>query len=885
MPYALNQKDMQTPTSPRWADKLLEWFCAPHLLEEVQGDLYERFQKNVRVFGLKAARRDYVISVLGFIRPFALIRKKDLSLSLYHKVMISNYFKIAFRNLLKYKGYSSINLFGLATGMAVAILIGLWIHDELTFNKSHSNYHRIARVMQHQTFRGERSTGENNPIPLGNELRNSLPDDFVHVVMATQTKKYIISTNGENIRQKGSYMEAGAPEMLSLKMLKGTRAGLKELNTILLSETLARTLFGTDEPLNKVIKIDNELSVRVTGVYEDFANNSQFRDIAFIAPFKLLVASYDYIRDHQDDWGNNFLHIYTQISPKADFERISAKIKDIKLKYVDKEYAERKPELFLQPMSDWHLYSKWENGVNATSEPLKLVWLYGMIGVFILLLACINFINLSTARSEKRAKEVGIRKAIGSVRGQLIGQFFSESFLMVAFSYIIAILLVLTILPWFNSVADKIMTIPWTYPFFWLINMVFIIVTALLAGIYPAFYLSSFKPIKTLKGTFRVGRLAALPRKTLVIVQFTVSVTLIISTIIVYQQIQFAKSRPVGYTRDGLLMIPKTTDELRGKYDVLRTGLKNTGVVAEMAESASALTDIGSMNGGFDWKGKDPSLQMDFGTLGITYEYGKTIGWQFIAGRDFSRDYPTDSAGFIVNETAVKLMGLKHPIGESIRWDTDFFDGENFKIIGVVKDMVMKSPFEPIKPTIFFLQGYKNYVLVKINPNVSTSDALPKIEAAFKKVAPNSPFDYQFVDETYARKFGEEERMANLVTFFAILAIFISCLGLFGLASFIAEQRTKEIGIRKVLGASVTNLWQMLSKDFLILVIISCLIATPLTWYFMSEWLEKYTYRTEISWWIFVIVSLFSLMICLMTISYQAIKAALMNPVKTLKTE
>ncbi len=876
---------MQKPTPPRWADRLLEWFCAPHLLEEVQGDLYEKFYKNVRLFGNQIARKEFVVGVLGFIKPFALRRKKEVSQSLYHQIMISNYFKIALRNLLKYKGYSSINLFGLATGMAVAILIGLWVHDELAFNTVHENYSRIARVVQHQTFRGERSTRENNPIPLGNELRSSFPGDFKYVVMATQTQKSIISLNGENITQKGCYMEDAAPEMLSLKMLKGTRAGLTELNSVILSETLAKTLFGDDEPLNKILKIDSELNVKVTGVYEDFAHNSEFKEIAFIAPFKLMVASYDYIRDHQDDWGNNFLHIYTQIADNADFDKVSAKIKDIKLKHVDAEYASRKPELFLQPMSDWHLYSHWENGVVATSEQIKLVWLYGMIGVFILLLACINFINLSTARSEKRAKEVGIRKAIGSVRVQLIGQFFSESFLMVVLAFIVSIFLVLAILPWFNNVADKAISIPWSEPFFWLGNIAFMVVTTVLAGGYPAFYLSSFKPIKALKGTFRVGRLAALPRKTLVVVQFTVSVTLIISTIIVYQQIQFAKSRPVGYTRDGLLMIPKITNELKGKYDVLRTELKNTGAVAEMAESASSLTNIGAMNGGFEWKGKDPNLQTDFGTLAVTYEYGKTIGWQFVNGRDFSRDFPSDSAGFIVNEAAVKLMGLKNPVGENIRWATGFIDGENFKILGVVKDMVMASPFEPIKPTIFFLQGYKNYVLVKLNPNTSSAEALPKIEAVFKKVAPNSPFDYQFVDEAYARKFGEEERVANLATFFAILAIFISCLGLFGLASFVAEQRTKEIGIRKILGASVVGLWQMLSKDFVVLVIISCLIATPIAWHFMSGWLGKYTYRTEISWWVFAIVGLSSLVICLMTISYQAIKAALMNPVKTLKSE
>jgi ABC-type antimicrobial peptide transport system permease subunit len=462
----------------------------------------------------------------------------------------------------------------------------------------------------------------------------------------------------------------------------------------------------------------------------------------------------------------------------------------------------------------------------------------------------------------------------------LIGQFFSESFLVVLLAFIAALGLVTVSINWFNDLADKQMRILWLNPYFWLLSLGFILITGLLAGSYPALYLSRFQPVKVLKGTFRVGRFATIPRKVLVVVQFAVSVTLIIGTIIVYRQIQYAKNRPVGYTRQGLIDVHMSVGDFYTKFDVLRQELKSSGVVHETAQSASRATELWSNNSGFEWKGKDPSLQADFGTLTVSPEYGKTVGWQFIAGRDFSREFASDSAGFIVNEAAVKFMGLTNPVGEIIRRD-----GKPFQIVGIIKDMVMDSPFGTVRPTIFFLRGPLNWINIKIKPNVAVADALPKIEGVFKKVIPSVPFDYDFIDQEYAAKFAAEERIGTLAGIFASLAIFISCLGLFGLASFMAEARTKEIGVRKVLGASVLNLWGLLSKDFVALVIIAVGIATPIAYYFLSNWLHKYEYRTDISWWIFALAGGGALLITLLTVSFQSMKAALMNPVNSLRSE
>ncbi|TWR28141.1 FtsX-like permease family protein [Mucilaginibacter achroorhodeus] len=797
--------------------------------------------------------------------------------------MLKNYLKIAWRNLIKNKTHTFINVAGLSVGMAVAILIGLWVFDELSYDKYFKNHDRIVRVMQNQTINGEVLTSNSMPIPLGTMLRDEYKSDFKYVSLSSWTFSLGISYGEQKLVTHGNYMQPEAPDMLSLKMIKGSRDNLKEPTSILISQKLAKALFGNTDPMDKVVRINNQYDHKVTGVYEDLPANTTFSDMELIAPWDRYVASQPWLKRASTRWGNNSFQIFAQLQPGADINKVSARIKDLKLKNIilqgDDVGAAFKPAVFLHPMDKWHLHSEFKNGVN-TGGGIQFVVMFGIIGAFVLLLACINFMNLSTARSEKRAKEVGIRKTVGSLRAQLVAQFFSESLLVAAFAFAVSILLVVLALPWFNQVANKTMSVLWDKPLFWVTGIGFTLLTGIIAGSYPAFYLSSFQPVKVLKGTFKAGKLAALPRKMLVVLQFTVSVTLIIGTIVVFLQVQHTKNRPVGYNRTGLLQADMRTDAIHKSFAAVRNDLIQTGTVIDAAESGSPLTAVWSNNSGMQWRGKAPGQQDDFGTIPVSPTFGRTAGWKIIQGRDFNENYKSDSTAIIINEATAKFLGFKNPIGEIVKWDTEF------KIIGVVKDLVMTSPYEPVKTTIFGMSKEKGDVLnIRLNPKVGTHEALAKIEAVIKKYDPASPFDYKFTDEEYAKKFATEERVGKLAGFFTILAIFISCLGLFGMASFMAEQRTKEIGVRKVLGASVFTLWRLMSVDFVVLITISLMLAIPTAYYFMQGWLQDYKYRTDLSWWIFAATAVGALAITLLTVSYQSIKAAMINPVKSLKTE
>ena len=786
--------------------------------------------------------------------------------------MIKTYFKIAWRNLMKSIGYSTINIAGLAVGMAVTLLIGLWIYDELSFDKYHKNHSRVGQVFTTQTFNDKTETSSSIVVPMGNAFRTRYANDFKRVALSSFNVPHILTIGEKKISQSGMWAETDLPAILSLD-IRGDVDALKDASSLILSQSVATALFADEDPIGKAVRVDNNTDMKVAAIYRDLPANTTLNETKFLLSWNNAANK---LNKQTDQWENHGSQLFVELNDQTDFATTTAKVKDLLNPYI-KEWKE---ELLVHPMDKWYLYNEFENG-EVNGGRIQFIWLFGIIGIFVLLLACINFMNLSTARSEKRAKEIGIRKAIGSLRKQLISQFLSESLMVTFVAMVLSLALVYISLPFFNTLAGKSMSVPFASPLFWLLTIGFAFLTGLLAGSYPAFYLSGFNTIKILKGTFRVGRLAVIPRKVLVVIQFTVSIALIICTVIVFRQVQFTKNRPVGYSREGLITMDMNTPDIRKNYNGLRNELLQTGTVEDMAEANSTTTEIWSNNTGLDWKGKDPGSSPLFGTIAITHDYGRTVGWQIVSGRDFSRNFPADTGAFILNESAVKLTGLQDPIGKTMKWN-----GEDHVITGIVKDMIMESPYESTHPTIFHMQyGWVNKIILRIKPTIPLRSALTAIEGVFNKYNPSSPFEYNFVDEAYARKFSVEERIGKLTSFFAALAILISCLGLFGLASFVAEQRTKEIGVRKVLGATIFNIWQTLSKDFVVLVIISCFIAIPIAYYFMHQWLQKYQYRADMSWWIFVAAIGGSLLITLITVSYQAIKAAIANPIKSLRTE
>ncbi len=696
--------------------------------------------------------------------------------------------------------------------------------------------------------------------------------------MASWNQSRELASGDKKITAQGMWVEANFPSMLTLKMLKGNINGLSDPSSILLNASVAKSLFGDADPLNKVVRVDNQADYKVAGVYEDLPHNTTLKEAKIFLSWDKYVNMIDWVRDATKHWDNKSFQCYVQLNNNVDFDKETAKIKLAAMAHLNAA-IDGKEELVLQPMNNWRLYSEFKNGKVAGGR-IQFVNLFAIIGIFVLLLACINFMNLSTARSEKRSKEVGIRKTVGSLKSQLISQFLSEAMLIAGIAFLFCILFAQLLLPMFNTISDKQMVLPFNNVFFWISCIGFTIITGLLAGSYPAFYLSRFDPIKVLKGTYRVGRFASLPRKVLVVFQFSVSIALVICTIIVYKQIQFAKDRPVGYDRESLIAVYMTTPDLFGHYDAMRTDLLATNVVENMAESSAPVTSLWTTQVGYSWDGMPAGTLPSFGSIGVTKDYGKTIDWQITEGRDFSKDF-SDSNSIILNEAAVKLTGMKNILGKIIRKDN-----KNLMVVGVIKDMVMQSPYAPVTPTIFSINpGWVNVIDVRMKARAPLQDALAKIAKVFEKYNPSAPFDYKFIDEEYAQKFSDEQRVGNLASFFAALAIFISCLGLFGLASFVAEQRKKEIGVRKVLGASIFNVWNLLSKEFALLVVFSFIVSVPFSYYFMHNWLQNYEYRTTLSWWIFAASGFGALAITLITVSFQAIKAAMANPVKSLRTE
>jgi len=877
---------------PKLFLRFFRTYCHPRLADDIEGDLIEEYRKRVRKNGKRNADFRFFIDVLLLFRP-GIIRPAEGYKNLNSYGMYKSYFKVGWRMLLRTKGYSAINVGGLAIGMSVAILIGLWVYDELSFNKYHKNFDSIVQLWHGHTDPETQaiSGGLAMQFAVAGALKSDYQHYFKHVIRSWWTGDNTLATADSKFRRKGKFMEPSAIEVLSLRMLKGTNASLNEPGGFILSASTAAILFADEDPIGKVLRIDNGIDVRVTGVYENIPANSTFGDVQFIGTFEQIQQLRPWIGKNPNDWDNTYQQLYAQLQTGVSVESVNAAIRDVYFKYLPDDliaYRDKyKPFLQVVPMSTWHLYSEFEDGKPAGGR-ITFVWLFGIIGTFVLILACINFINLSTARSENRAREVGVRKTVGSVRAQLVAQFLSESLVVTVLGFVIALALVVLSMDLFNSISDKDISLPFNNVAFWVVAVLLLILITVLAGLYPAFYLSSFRPVKVLKGASNAGRFASWPRKVLVIVQFAVSSTLIIGTQVVYQQVQYARNRPIGYDRQGLISIDLDDQEYAGKQNVLRTELLASGMVHAVSFSSSPITDVWNSTGGYDWRGRDKNFDAEFAVCKVTPDYGQTLGWNVAEGRDFSADIATDTLdAVIINDAAAEYMGFEHAVGETL-FDINAEDGAimwSKTIIGVVEDMVMESPYEPSRPTIFFFENQSAVMNIRINPVVSAATALTRIESVVKSLAPSALFTYKFIDDEYAAKFSQEERIGTLAGIFSALAISISCLGLFGLASYVTERRTKEIGIRKVMGASVVTLWKMLSRDFVGLVIISCLVSIPVAWYFMTLWLERFEYRTDISFWVFAITCLLTLVVTLLTVSFQSIRAATMNPVKSLRSE
>ncbi|MFT5886432.1 MAG: putative ABC transport system permease protein [Arcticibacterium sp.] len=794
--------------------------------------------------------------------------------------MIKSYIKIAWRNMVGSPTFSLINIVGLAVGLAVSMVIGLWVNSMVNYNDYFPNKSRVVKFYQNQTFNNNIKSSTSMPIPLEKALRNDYMDHFKYLVMSSNPKNKYLSYKDIHISKEGIFMQESAPDFLHLNILSGTKNGLTDINSIMISASAAKALFKDESAIDKIIKFNNESDLVVTAVYQDIPENNDFSNMDFIAPWEKYIAQPS-VAWAVDNWGDNSYRLYAELASNASLDKVSMAIKDVKKNAMEAESYN--PELFLHPMKDWYLKSLFKNGVQSGGR-IQLVWLFSIIGIFVLFLACINFMNLSTAKSEKRGKEVGIRKAIGSQRSQLITQFLIESFMTVLFSFGLALVFVYLSLESFNNLANAYVVFPWEESAFWIASLIFILLTSLFSGSYPALFLSSYEPVRVLKGPFKAGKFASLPRKALVVLQFTVSVTLIIGTVLIMRQIEYGKNMPIGYDKEGLVQIPVMSNDFNGKYDFMRSELLRSGAIQEMSSSSAPTTGVWSNRSGYSWEGKPDDFQEDLAYTEVSHDFAKSLNLKIVAGRDFSREMATDSNAALINETAVKYMGLENPVGSIIRSD---YGGPSMTIIGVVSDMIVQSPFEPVKQAwyVFNKSDEASFYNLRLNPDQSASENISIIEGVFKKHFPAVPFDYDFVDSEYGQKFAIEEQIGNMASVFTLLAILISCLGLFGLASFMAEQRTKEIGIRKVLGASVRSLWAMLSKDFVLLVFISLAIAIPLSWHLMSLLMSRYTYRAEFAWWIFAAAGIGAISITLFTVSYQAIKAATMDPVKSLKTD
>lgn len=857
---------------PKKALAFLRWFCREDCIEEIEGDLLEVFKKEYTTSPRKA-RWKFVGSVIRYFRPTFIkpLKKSDQPTF----GMYKSYFKIGWRNLLHNKAYSLINIGGLAIGMAFALLIGLWIQYELSFDGFHTNGDRIALVLKNTLFNDEKNTHEGSPFPLHEELKKNYAEvEGASKVSWQYERSFTVAE--KTLYQTGIYVDPDFLRMFSFRLIKGNVASaLTDPNSIILTESFAKAMFGDEDPMGKVIRVDSEYDVQVTGVVENVPSNSTLQ-FDYLAPYEFEVKNSTFITNNQTNWGNNFLMNMVELKEGVSMEAFTEKISKLNM---EKDKTIRNQYLFLHPLKKWHLENDHENWVN-TGGRIEYVRLFGVIGVFVLLIACVNFMNLSTARSQKRAKEVGIRKTVGSVRQQIIGQFLSESMLTSFIAFLFSLGIIAIILPSIKDIGFEHISLRPDNSFLIVLGFVVCIGAGLIAGSYPAFYLSSFLPANILKGMLRSGKGPVAFRRVLVVAQFAISIGLILSAVSVFQQVDHAKSRSIGYNPDNVISVAATKD-LYQNFQALKQALLSSGSVEAVASASSPMTAVYNKWSDFSWEGKEPGSDIALEVLMTEWDFEKVAQLNFKMGRPFSIEHATDSNAVILNEAALKVIGYKDPIGRTMKTGN-----RDVTIVGVIENMLMVDPFKPVSPgVILFNTETVNAILLRIKDGYDVQKALAAIDPIFRKYNTSHPFVYSFVSDDFNKKFALENQIGKLAAIFAGLAIFISCLGLLGLTSFMAEQRIKEIGIRKILGASVINLWHLLSKELIVLIALSFLIASPIVYYAVDRWLQHYQYRTTLSPWTFVIVGVGVMVVALGTVSYQSLKAVLTNPVKNLRTE
>jgi putative ABC transport system permease protein len=785
--------------------------------------------------------------------------------------MLRNYIKAAFRNLWKNKGYSFLNIGGLAIGMACAGLIFLWVEDELTFNHYFSNRDNLYKTKDRQTYDGNTFTFDATPGPLAAAIRNEIPG-LKNTARSTWGNGVLFSVKDKPIYEQGLYVDSSFLTMFQLEFVQGNaKSAFAQQHSLVITETMANKFFGATNVIGKTLKVDNKEDYVISGIIKDLPKNVSFY-FEWLVPFKVFEDQNKWLQS----WGNNGVVTYVETVPNADVASINKKLYG----FVQTKQKEASAHMSIYPMNRWRMYDNFENG-NEVPGRIQYVHLFNVIAWIILVIACINFMNLSTARSEQRAREVGVRKVMGAGKRKLIAQFIGESVFTSLVALLLAVAIIYISLPAFNTLVEKHLSVNIFNPLHIGALLGIALVCGLIAGSYPAFYLSSFNPIYVLKGIkIKAGGSAGFIRKSLVVIQFSISVILIISTIVIYLQIFHVKDRDLGYNKNNLICM-YIQGKMKDNYSVIKNDLMSTGLVQNSSLSTNQILQLGSNTGDFSWEGKDPSRQILITVEQVSQEYPSTMGLHMKEGREFYSDFKSDSNSVIINESLAALMNKKNILGSIISGQ-----GQKFTVVGVTKDFIYNDMYAPAAPLMLFADTSNvNVMSIRLKEGASIPTALAKMETIFKNNNPGYPFDYSFVDQEFSKLFKTETLIGQLAEVFSILAIFISCLGLFGLAAYTAEKRSKEIGIRKILGASVQGITGLISKDFLLLVGISCLIAFPIAWWMMQNWLQNYKYRIEISWWIFIDAGLLAILIALLTVSFQAIKAAVANPISSLRSE